>query len=68
MELGPLVLASFCIMGLHLYWGFIRIMEKKMETTIMGLYWGYITISCFGLQGLGLGFCMRSRVKVSCSK
>ena len=24
--------------GLGLYWGYIRIMEKKMETTIMGLY------------------------------
>ena len=26
------------------YWGYIGIMEKKMETTIVyrGLYWGYI--------------------------
>ena len=29
------------------YWGYIRIMEKKMETTIV--YWGYIRI-------MGLGF------------
>ena len=26
------------IMGGVLYWGYIRIMEKKMEATIMGLY------------------------------
>ena len=23
------------------YWGYIGIMEKKMETTIMGFYWGF---------------------------
>ena len=25
-----------------LYWGYIRIMERKMETTIV--YWGYIRV------------------------
>ena len=23
-----------------LYWGYIGVMEKKMETIILGLYWG----------------------------
>ena len=37
--------------GFRVYWGYIGIMEKKMETTTMGLYrdyrvyyWGYIGI------------------------
>ena len=34
---------SICLLGL--YWGYIGIMEKKMETTVV--YWAYIGVSRF---------------------
>ena len=38
------------------YWGYIRIMEKKMETSIMG-YIGFRVVEGFGII---LGLCIRT--------
>ena len=44
---------------LGLYWGYIGIMEKKMETIIMGRLWVYFAacrafVGGLGILGLGL--------------
>ena len=53
--------------GSSVYWGYIGIMEKKMEATIV--YWGYIgimekkmetTIVYWILERRGLGLCVAS--------
>ena len=42
-KMRPTDAATTTILGLH--WGYIGIMEKKMETIlILGLYWGCIGI------------------------
>ena len=52
--LAPLVypkLPSGCGSNSIVFWGYIGIMEKKMETTIV--FWGYIGMM-FGFQGYGI--------------
>ena len=34
-----------------IYWGYIGIMEKKMGTTIVGLYRGLVILGIFQVQG-----------------
>ena len=45
-----------------LYWGYIGIIEKKMETTIMG-YIGYILVYNIGVLGAKVRSCSLSRLR-----
>ena len=55
---GCFGLLLYLLLGLRvlgLYWGYIGIMEKKMETTVMGLGFGVLGLGVLGLGFGGLG-------------